>query len=211
VVEHSNKRSTGDPYLSTVGGVKETRDPIKSTITLVLGLENGSLIDFETTGRLGIDSEHEVITLGYFNQRNLVVVQRKTFQKEVFYVEMRNILKALPRPFYSYNADFERAVVTKELGIVANPAEFVDIMIPWKTKADRFRLKWPKLDELISEPEDYFKDNKISGTDVPGLWKEYLARGTEAPLRMIMKHNLSDLLREMILLRTKGGEITRCV
>lgn len=186
--------------MSAMGGIKETRNHIKSTMTLALAVEKGSLIDFETTGRPRIDSEHEVITLGYFQGHELVVIQRKTEEKGQFYQEVKGTLERLPRPFYAYNADFETSVMQDELGMKVAKTDFVDIMHPWKVKADRFGLKWPKLDELISEPEDYFKDNKISGKDVPGLWKAYLAGGTETLPRMIMEHSLSDLLRETILL-----------
>lgn len=187
-------------YWSAVGGLKETKNHIKSTMTLALGVEKGSLIDFETTGRPNIDKEHEVITLGYFHGNELVVIQRKSKEKDLFYDEIKRILRQLPKPFYSYNADFERSVMEGELGMEADPGDFVDIMRPWKNKAEKSGLKWPKLDELISEPEDYFKNNKISGKDIPGLWKAYLAGGTETLLRMIMEHSLSDLLRETILL-----------
>jgi len=187
-------------YGSAMGGLKETRNHIRSTLTLALGVETGSLIDFETTGRPYLDTEHDVITLGYFHGNELVVIQRKTKEKDLFYSEVKGILKQLPRPFYAYNADFERSVMKEELGLEVGPGDFVDIMRPWKAKAEKAGLKWPKLDELISEPEDYFKDNKISGKDMPGLWKAYLAGGTEVLLRMIMEHSLSDLLRETVLL-----------
>ena len=185
---------------AAMGGLKETKNHIKSTMTLALGVDPGSLIDFETTGRPRIDNEHEVITLGYFHGNEIVVIQRKTPEKIQFYAEIREILKGLPRPFYSYNSEFEMNIMTDELGMDVGPSDFVDIMRPWRTKAEKARLKWPKLDDLISEPEDYFKDNKISGKDVPGLWKAYLAGGTDVLLRMIMEHSLSDMLRETVLL-----------
>lgn len=183
-----------------MGGLKETKNHIKSTMTLALGVEVGSLIDFETTGRPRIDTEHEVITLGYFHGNEIVVIQRKSKGKIQFYSEVKDILKALPKPYYSYNSGFEMNVMSDELGMNVRPSDFVDIMKPWKTKAEKANLKWPKLDDLISEPEDYFKDNKISGKDVPGIWKAYLAGGTEILLGLIMEHSLSDLLRETVLL-----------
>jgi uncharacterized protein YprB with RNaseH-like and TPR domain len=186
--------------VNSVGAIRETRNHIKSTMTLALGIYDGSVIDFETTGRPQIDSECEVVTLGYFHGNDLVVIQRKAKEKEPFYKEVREALDNLPKPFYSYNARFEHDVMKYELKMNVSMADFVDIMGPWKTKADKAGLKWPKLDELISEPEDYFHDNKISGKDVPGLWKAYLMGGTEGLLRMMMDHSLSDLLRETVLL-----------
>jgi len=180
--------------------LRETKNHIRTTFTLALGLDRGSLIDFETTGIPGKDREHEVITLGYFHGNKLVVIQRKTREKELFYREIRDILQKLPKPFYSYNSRFEKDIMEKELGLKVRDSDFVDLMRPWKEKANLKGIKWPKLDELISEPEDYFSEEKISGKDVPGLWKAYLAGGTERLLKMIMEHCLSDVLREMILL-----------
>ena len=181
-------------------GLTETKNHIRTTITLAIGLEKGSLIDFETTGIPWRDKEHEVVTLGYFHGNKLVIVQRKSKEKSLFYREIREILERLPRPFYSYNSRFEKEIMEKELGLKVRESDFVDLMGPWKEKADFKGIKWPKLDDLISEPEDYFEESKISGKDVPGLWKAYLSGGTEKLLKMIMEHCLSDILREMILL-----------
>jgi hypothetical protein len=39
-------------------------------------------------------------------------------------------------------------------------------------REDRARgLKWPKLDELVSEPEEYFGEARVSGRDVPAIWR----------------------------------------
>jgi hypothetical protein len=73
-------------------------------------------------------------------------------------------------------------------------------MKPWKVKAVLQGLKWPRLSELISEPQQYFEDRVVSGGDVPKLWKNYLRTGSQKNLTLIMQHNLSDLLREAILL-----------
>jgi uncharacterized protein YprB with RNaseH-like and TPR domain len=180
--------------------LKETKNHIKTSVTLALGLDKGSLIDFETTGIPWKDKEHEVITLGYFYGNKLVIIQRKTKEKGLFYREIKQILQKLPRPFYSYNSKFEKAVMEIELGLKVKDSDFIDLMRPWKEKADKIDIKWPTLDDLISEPEDYFNEEKISGKDVPGLWKTYLSGGTERLLKMIMEHCLSDILREMILL-----------
>jgi hypothetical protein len=71
-------------------------------------------------------------------------------------------------------------------------------MKPWKVKAVLQGLKWPRLSELISEPQQYFEDRVVSGGDVPKLWKNYLRTGSQKNLTLIMQHNLSDLLREAI-------------
>ena len=178
----------------------ESNDHIMSTITLVIGIRGGSLIDFETTGRPKRDGEHEVVTLGYMEGNKISITQRKTKDKSQFYKEIKGILEGLSKPYFSYNADFEREIMETELRLSVKPQDFVDIMQPWKVKAERRGLKWPKLDELISEPEDYFKEHKISGKDVPSIWKAYLMTGDEKILKIIMEHCLSDILREAILL-----------
>lgn len=106
----------------------------------------------------------------------------------------------LPRAFYYCNSVFKKDVLHLELGIEAKDEDFVEMMGPWKRKAYTKWLKWHKLDELISVPESYFGEDRVTGKDVPGVWKAYLAGGTETPLKMIMEHYLSYILREAILL-----------
>lgn len=183
--------------------MQETRNHIKNNITLALSLDKGSLIDFETTG-LPNDEEgdHEIITLGYFHRNNVVITQRKCADKLPFYVEITKIIDKLPRPFYSYNTSFERTIMRLELDMNVPQSDFVDIMKPWKDKAARKAMKWPSLDELISEPEDYFRELKVSGESVPKMWRIYRKSNFkfEQPVLRIMDHCFSDILRESILL-----------
>lgn len=173
---------------------------LSATIEMALGINVGSLIDFETTGVPEIHPEHEIVTLGSLVRDKLHIIQRKSRNKERFYNELRKIVRELPRPIYAYNARFEKSIIVKELGISVKDSEFVDLMEPWKKKASTSGLKWPKLEELISEPEDYFGENKVTGKDVPILWKEYLKTGDDSLLSKIMSHCLIDVLREMVLL-----------
>ena len=177
----------------------ETKNHIKDQVVLALGIEKGSLIDLETSGLLK-DPEHEIICFGYIASNKLVILMRKTKEKEPFYNEVRKIIKELPKPFYAFNARFEKEIIESELSLRFKSEDFVDLQQPYKTKANSLGLKWPGLDELVSEPEKYFGEGRVSGKDCPGLWKGYLATSNENLLKMIMKHNLSDLLREAILL-----------
>jgi uncharacterized protein YprB with RNaseH-like and TPR domain len=177
----------------------ETKNHIKDQIVLALGIEKGSLIDLETSG-LPKDPEHEITCFGYITSNKLVILMRKTKEKEPFYNEIRKIVKGLTRPFYAFNARFDKEIIESELGLRFKSEDFVDLQQPYKIKANSLNLKWPRLDELISEPEKYFGEAQVSGKDCPGLWKGYLATGNENLLKMIMRHNLSDLLREAILL-----------
>ncbi len=172
----------------------------KLSYSLALAMPEGTLIDFETTGIPNKTREHEIITLGYFTENEVVVLQRVTKEKEPFYAELKNLLKTLPKPFYAYNACFERAIMEKELALKLSSAELIDIMQPFREKAEKLCIKWPRLDDLISEPEDYFREQKISGKNVPILWKQYLLSGNTQLLEKIMLHCMSDLLREWILL-----------
>ncbi|MGI0080594.1 MAG: ribonuclease H-like domain-containing protein [Nitrososphaerales archaeon] len=157
------------------------------------------MIDFETTG-FPWHNGCEVVTLGYFSGNDVVITQRKTKDKIPFHKEISQILDGLHRPFYSYNTSFEKSVMKNVLGMDIRDGSLVDIMKPWKEKAEGKRLKWPKLDELISEPGDYFNDRKISGKDIPRLWGIYTKTGIESALTRIMEHCFSDMLREAILL-----------
>ncbi|MHA1327658.1 MAG: ribonuclease H-like domain-containing protein [Promethearchaeota archaeon] len=180
--------------------LKKENFHLKISKTLVLGLKKGSLIDFETTGLFTTNKEHEVITLGYLEDNKITIIQRSTKDKNLFYNEIKNILERLSKPFYCYNSKFEREVMEKELKLKIDDFHFIDLMKPWRNKANKLNKKWPKLDDLISEPEDYFKENKVCGKDIPKLWKKYLASGDNSLLKKISDHCFSDILREMILL-----------
>jgi uncharacterized protein YprB with RNaseH-like and TPR domain len=56
------------------------------------------------------------------------------------------------------------------------------------------------LDELFSHAEHYFKEPVISGRDVTLLWQRFLYTEDDNYLQQIVKHNESDLLRELYLL-----------
>jgi uncharacterized protein YprB with RNaseH-like and TPR domain len=180
--------------------VIRSKNHIKEEIALALGVERGTLMDIETTG-LPRDREHEIVSFGYITSNKLVIMGRKSKEKTPYYRELRKIIQRLPKPFYAYNAlSFEKPIIEEELGLQLPLDSWVDLMIPWKTKATVVGLKWPALDELICEPEKYFGEGRITGKDCPGLWKAYLSTGSEKMLELIMQHNLSDLLRETILL-----------
>jgi uncharacterized protein YprB with RNaseH-like and TPR domain len=166
---------------------------------LVMGVEKGTVIDLETTG-LPDQKEHEIVCVGYITSNKLIILCRRSEDKKPFYTELKRLVKRLPKPFYAYNAQFERTIIEKELGLAFPLNSFVDLMKPWKVKAVLHGLKWPRLSELISEPQQYFEDRVVSGGDVPKLWKNYLRTGSQKNLTLIMQHNLSDLLREAILL-----------
>lgn len=186
---------------------------------LRVAVPHGSLIDLETTG---LDaSGDEIITFGYIQGHILKIIQRKGEEDEqAFTRRIKPTLKELPEPFYAYNAKFERDFVKAKFGITA---EFVDLMEPWRRKAEKIscrycggkgvvsgricehcrgwgRLKWPALGDLISEPGKYFGERVIQGGDVPGLWNKYRETRDSKYFLPIIQHCQIDLLRELILL-----------
>lgn len=186
---------------------------------LLIGISKGSLIDFETTGT--DPHQDEIITFGCIKGRGLKIIQRKWNESEVAFLKhIRRDLKKHPQPFYAYNVEFERDFIKTKFGM---KAKFIDLMKPWRTKAERTpcphcggsgllsdricehcqgrgRFKWPKLGELISEPEEYFGEKIIEGKDVPVLWNKYLGSKDFNYLKPIIRHNQIDLLRELVLL-----------
>jgi len=177
-----------------------SKNHIKEEVALALGIERGTLIDIETTG-LPISEEHEIVSFGFITSNKLVVIVRRSKKKAPYYRELRRLVQRLPKPFYAYNAlFFEKPIIEKELSLQLPSELWIDLMTPWKIKANTMGLKWPALDELVPEPKKYFGEEQIRGKDCPKLWKTYLSTGSEKMLELIMQHNLSDLLRESILL-----------
>jgi hypothetical protein len=180
--------------------LEEIVSRVSVEVSISLGVDSGCLIDFETTGIPGQDEDVEVVTLGYYFSNRIRILQRLCRDKRPFYRELGKVIDGLPRPFYAYNADFERQIITGVLGADANEWDFVDIYSPWKLKAEQQGIHRPRLDNLMPEPEDFFYGrDKVRGSDVPRLWRTYLATGEVFSLRRIMEHCYSDVTREIVL------------
>jgi hypothetical protein len=87
-----------------------------------------------------------------------------------------------------------------ELGIEVVESQFVDLMLPWRQTAEEHGKKWPRLGELISEPQEYFGNRNVSGGDVPELWHQFTNGGGDGILATIAEHCVSDVIREATLL-----------
>jgi len=161
---------------------------------LMVSIPQGTLVDIETTG---LDSNRdEIVVFGYVERNYLKIVCRTSKNEEPFIAQLTELVPKLSRPFYAYNLSFEKGFLrAKGMNI-----EGIDLFQPWKEKAEGLYLKWPKLDELISHAEHYFNEPVISGKDVPWLWERFLHTGNKDYLQQIVKHNESDLLRELYLL-----------
>jgi uncharacterized protein YprB with RNaseH-like and TPR domain len=161
---------------------------------LLVSIPKGTLVDIETTG---LDGKYdEVIVFGYIQGNCLEIICRTSRDEEPFIARLAQLVPKLPRPFHAYNLSFEKGFL-KAKGM---DIEGIDLFQPWKKKADELSLKWPKLDELFSHAEHYFNEPVISGKDIPELWERYLHTGNEDYLQQIIRHNESDLLRELYLL-----------
>lgn len=164
------------------------------TRELMLGIPRGTLIDLETTG---LDVNHdEIVLLGYVQGSRLEMICRSLEDEGLFVGQLAELIPRLPGPFSVYNLSFERGFLQAK-GI---QIEGVDLFQLWKEKADALRLKWPKLDELFSHAEHYFNEPVISGKDVPVLWRKFVDTREHGYLQQIIRHNESDLLRELYLL-----------
>jgi uncharacterized protein YprB with RNaseH-like and TPR domain len=161
---------------------------------LAVGIAKGCLLDFETTGLDPATSE--VITFGYIVGSTLTILQRRDASPS-FDREVRELLESLPEPLFAYNSSFEEKFARMKYGV---SRKFGDVMGPWKRRADAEGVKWPKLDELLPDPETYFGDEITSGAQVPALWREFLQSGNDGLLTKIVRHNEIDLLRELMLL-----------
>ena len=96
-------------------------------------LPEGVILDIETTG---LDPEKdEIITFGYIRENSVIIFQRAERETNKFYQALKAELKTIPQPIFAYFAEFEKAFLEK-LGF---KGIFVDILEPWKTKANDFR------------------------------------------------------------------------
>ena len=160
----------------------------------MISIPQGTLIDIETTDP---DSNHdEMVVFGYVERNYLRIICRTSEDEKPFIVQLANLVPELPRLFYAYNLSFEKEFL-KARGM---NIEGIDLFQPWREKAEELYLKWPKLDELFSHAEHYFNEPVISGKDVPLLWERFLRTGNKDYLQQIIRHNESDLLRELYLL-----------
>jgi len=175
--------------------VSKINGTLTSKIDLLVGVWEGSVIDIETTGlNPAID---EIVTLGFIEVNKLQIIQRTSEDKAEFYKELKDVVSKLKAPFYSYNGSFENSFIQAQLGITK---EVVDVFAPWKQMAESQGQKWPKLDDLVSEPEIYLGILRITGRDCPILWKNYLKTKDRELLTPIMEHNKSDILKTLFLL-----------
>lgn len=175
--------------------ISKMNGTLTSKIDLMVGVWKGSVIDIETTGLN--PATDEIITFGFIEDNKLQIIQRTNKDKIGFYNELKKVVKKLKAPFYAYNGSFENDFIQAQLGI---KKKVVDVFAPWRKMAESQGQKWPKLDDLVSEPEIYLGMPRITGRDCPILWKNFLKTKDQELLAPIMEHNKSDILRTLFLL-----------
>jgi len=158
-------------------------------------INNGCILDIETTGT--DPSRDEIITLGFIRGEELCVIQRKGLNTEVFYDFIREVLHTLPQPIFAYNSKFEESFLRTILGF---QGQFIDLMEPWRAKAEDVEVKYPTLDELLPGPEAYMGERRITSSEVVLLWRRYREDKDERKLASIIRHNQIDLLQSMAVL-----------
>ncbi len=169
---------------------------IKRTWTLPLGVE-GTVIDVETTSLSPQDGE--LLTVGFFEGKNIRILQREKKDGEGdFRKTIKDVFEHYSRPFYAYNAGFEEAWLNIKFDY--------DLMEKWRKECEKYvdnkgkRKKWPRLEELVSLPQSYFRVRvEARGSEVPGIWQRYFISEDTKELDLIIYHNLYDLIREACL------------
>lgn len=161
-------------------------------------LQEGSILDIETTGMNS--KKDEIITLGVIEKSTLTIYQRrKEIDCSTFHRVLKEVINGLSKPLFAYKLQFEHDFIKQQLGVHINGN---DLMEKWGKKADEMNMKWPKLDELVSHPREYYENTneKITGKHIPILWRKYLETGDKETLDRIVLHNERDLLKELFLL-----------
>jgi len=157
-------------------------------------LPEGVVLDIETTG---LDPKRdEIITFGYIREDTEIILQRAERETSRFYQAIKEELKTIPQPIFAYYAEFEKAFLEK----FGFKGIFVDILEPWKTKADELGIKAPKLDELVPGPEKCMGERRTIGEDIVKMWHRYLDSGDLDVLKSIVRHNQIDILQEFAAL-----------
>jgi uncharacterized protein YprB with RNaseH-like and TPR domain len=182
---------------STVGAaVRDVHMPVgRYSKTLLVALCEGSIVDIETSGVEPATSE--LVTFGSLVGNQVKVLQRVDASEEEFCELVRNELACLPRPFYAYNASFEATFLAAKLG---EDFEWVDIMGPWREKAEREGWKWPSLDELAPVAREYYGERQTKWSQVISVWRAYSEGRDKRLLSLIVRHNMEDLIQALYLL-----------
>jgi len=168
----------------------------------------GTIFDVETTGLS--PTVGELITVGYISGSELHVFQRTPDETEKEFREELGDLSSLPRPFLAYNKRFEEMW----LGFKIDE----DVMENWRRLAEErrkngFKVSY-KLEELVPTLTGMRFGVSLTSRDVKTTWEMALDAfkkvntGEEEEvnlvflflsLRLIIVHNIDDLLRTLHL------------
>jgi len=171
--------------------VEKTSFGFKCVDKIYASFQDGIILDLETTG---LDPKtSEMITFGYIHGNSLVILQRVEKETEKFYNAIKKELSRIQQPIFAYYAEFEKSFLEKLFDF---KGIFVDILDPWKVKANELGITAPKLDKLIPGPEKYMGEKVTTGADVVQTWQRYLKTCDLEDLMLLIRHNQIDLLQE---------------
>jgi uncharacterized protein YprB with RNaseH-like and TPR domain len=189
-------KATGFSQSTVATAVKDVSMAVgRYSKTLLVALCEGSIVDIETTGLEPATSE--LVTLGSLAGNQVKVLQRVDASEGEFCDLVRNELASLPGPFYAYNASFEATFLSAKLG---EDFEWVDIMGPWRERAEREGWKWPSLDELAPVAREYYGERQTKWSQVVSVWHAYSESRDKRLLHVIVRHNMEDLIQALYLL-----------
>jgi hypothetical protein len=163
--------------------------------TMPVGLFEGSIVDIETTGREPETSE--LVTYGCLVNNQMRVLQRVEASEREFCQSVHDEIALLTTPIYAYNAGFDAGYLSSKLG---DDIKLMDIMDPWKARAEKEGLKWPSLDDLAAVPREYFGERQMQARAVPLIWSRYLESADMRLLSQIVRHVMEDLRQALYVL-----------
>jgi len=68
---------------------------------------------------------------------------------------LREVINGLSEPLFAYKLQFEHDFIKQQLGM---HIQGYDLMEKWRKKADDMNMKWPRLDELVTHPHEYYEN-----------------------------------------------------
>jgi hypothetical protein len=174
----------------------------------------GTIVKVETTGLNPVTDR--VIAVGFLHDSTLTITRAPQDDTDPHYdlPEYERIVSdqlcRLRRPLYAYNSEFERTFLSHYFGV--DLPVWHDLLAPFARAADRVGLPYPRLDQLVSTPQDldpfaYLRTYRVpKGPDIPVLWQQYRELDDALAIEAIVEHCRSFLYREQFLLTLYGAQ-----
>ena len=156
---------------------------------------DGTIIDLETIGEFANEyfdsrrySQVKPVFFGYMTKEGLTIIcTERESQIKQFLSDLPEIISDLPRPFYSFNTEFEMGVLFHNLGR--------QVLFDGELTKEKYELKSSAVRELkLDNYNDPFNDE---GKWFPPNWKK-------GNMKDCIAHNRADLLKERDILLKRG-------